>query len=371
MKIAIIEVDHFQYGLTISELFEGHEKLFFTTPKIEQEMRAYNTNLCDGPFHHFETIEKGEANIIRICKKEKIDVLFINPVFDSFSSVLNIVESLLCKKMITIHNWNYWLHSSWKSLKGWKEKNTKRKIVEKCDYIAVEDFMFAYLRDEKPTTFNRYNLLNIPFTLFHKQENTFFKSSEDNNLRVVLTGSIHQERRHYEDVIEIIQEFAKKQKPITFSFAGKAIGDYGLNVIKELKIANEICTTIARFYDPEKEIVPDMFREEMETADVVLSTSTTEFNALGKTEYIGKTKPTAAIQDMLSFELPGLLPKHLKVPINLTGSVFNYKEKHELRTFLNQLMEQKGLLENWKQKAKENSLHYTASEIRKTLPFFK
>jgi hypothetical protein len=370
MKIAIIEVDHFQYGLTISELFQGHKKLFFTTPRIEKEMREYNNDLCDGTFHHFETIEKGEAQILSICEDEKIDLLFINPVFDSFSSVLKIVESIPCKKIITIHNWNYWLHPIWKTWKGWKERVIKRKIVEKCDYIAVEDFMYAYLKTEKITTFNRYKLLNIPFTLFHKQKKSFTKATDDKNLRVVLPGSIHYDRRRYEDIIEIIHEFAQTKKPITFSFAGKAIEAYGLAVIEQLKSANNIYPKISRFFDTEKEIIPDMFREEMETADIVLSTSTTKFKALGKTEYIGKTKPTAAIQDMLSFQLPGLLPNHLKVPKNLEGSVFNYENKNELKALLNQLMEQHELLKKWKQRAQKNSLHYTASEIRKTLPFF-
>ncbi|MBI3520969.1 MAG: hypothetical protein HY062_16640 [Bacteroidetes bacterium] len=90
---------------------------------------------------------------------------------------------------------------------------------------------------------------------------------------------------------------------------------------------------------------------------------------MGTVEYIGKTKPTAAIHDMMSYELPGLLPSHLKVTPNLEGSVFNYESASHLREILCKLLDEKGLLELWKKNAKLNSLNFTAEKIRKGLPF--
>ena len=45
MKVAIIETEHFQYGLTQSELFEGEEKFFFVTQVMYDKMHEYNSAL--------------------------------------------------------------------------------------------------------------------------------------------------------------------------------------------------------------------------------------------------------------------------------------------------------------------------------------
>ena len=73
---------------------------------------------------------------------------------------------------------------------------------------------------------------------------------------------------------------------------------------------------------------------------------------------------------MMSFQLPGLLPEHLIVPENLAGSVFNYNGYDDLKNILEGLLDNPKVLENWKERAESNSLHFTAEEIRKNLPFF-
>ena len=72
---------------------------------------------------------------------------------------------------------------------------------------------------------------------------------------------------------------------------------------------------------------------------------------------------------MMSYELPGFLPDHLKIPVNLEGSVFNYSSIAELSTKINEIIENRILLDQYKAQAKENSLKFTAREIRKNLPF--
>jgi hypothetical protein len=89
---------------------------------------------------------------------------------------------------------------------------------------------------------------------------------------------------------------------------------------------------------------------------------------MGTLEYIGKTKPTAAIHDMMSYELPGLLPGHLEVPKNLRGSVFNYQSVDDIIQFLNELLKDSEKLADLKETASKNSLNFIATEIRKGLP---
>src|SRR3989344_8007846 len=122
MKVAIIETDHFQYGLTQSEIFEGHEKLFFVTQSIKNEMQQYHSELCNGKFYTIDTISKDADQIIDICNSQKIDLLLLSPVFDSFEGVLKISKKILSKKVITIHNLNFWLNSKFRTFKSYKER---------------------------------------------------------------------------------------------------------------------------------------------------------------------------------------------------------------------------------------------------------
>lgn len=374
MKVAIIETEHFQYALTQSEIFHDCEKIFFVLPLIKKQMQEYNSALCNGKFYIVESINKNEVEIINICKEEKIDLLLISPVFGWYKSVLNIVRSLDCKKVITTHNLNTWFNPFFWSPNSFKDRIYKKSILKSCDYIAVEDFIYNYLATSRKELNKKYNFIYIPFTIFHPQQTKkYFK--EHDKLKIVLTGSIDKERRRYEDVISAIHYFACKKTEITFSFAGKAIGEYGRWVISELDKANSVSPGIATYFGTNETFSisnanPEKFLREMETSDLVLSTSTEKFKSSGTTEYIGKTKPTAAIHDMISYRLPGLLPAHLKIPENLKGSVFNYHGLDGLLEKLNLLLD-KNVLSVWKNKAMENSLLFTSAEIRKQLPFHK
>lgn len=369
MKVAIIETDHFQYGLTQSAIFEGHELLYFVTQNIKNEMHQYHPELCKGKFIVIESLSKGADEIIATCSSEKTELLLLSPVFHGFEAVLKIAKNISCTKVITIHNLNFWLNSRYRTPHAYRERKIKQKIVKCFDYIAVEDFIYNHLKNNERELFEQYKFLYIPFTIFHEKKTKKYHKT-DTALKVVLPGSIHKDRRRYENTIEVINHFAKKNANITFSFAGKALESYGKLVVYHLEEANKIKPGIASYFPTDKEIVPDMFLKEMETSDIVLSTSTIEFKALGTTEYIGKTKPTAAIHDMMSFQLPGLLPSSLTIPENLKGSVFNYSSAGDLINILQELLDNPELLNEWKKQAEKNSYYFTAEQIRKNLPFF-
>lgn len=369
MKVAIIETVHFQYGLTQSEIFDSYEKLFFVTQEMYTKMHEYDKNLCNGEFIVIKSIDENYQQIIEKCNQEKIDLLLISPIFDSYKSILKIVQQVNCKKAITIHNINFWFRSRFRTLKYYIERKTKQKIIANCDYIILEDFIYNYLKNYDKKLFNKHQFLYIPYTIFHQREETKYKKDTD-KLKIVLTGGIDKERRRYETTLKVIEYFATNKSNVTFSFAGRPIAEYGLWVVSELDRLNKIHPGIATYF-PVDGITPDMFLREMETSDLVLSTSNTEFNSLGTKEYIGKTKPTAAIHDMMSFQLPGLLPSHLLIPENLIGSVFNYSGYEDLKEIIQNLLNEPTLIEEWKNKAKLNSNHFSAEEIRKKLPFFK
>ena len=226
MKVAIIEADHFQYGLTQAAIFEGQELLFFVTQSINDKMHQYQPDLCKGRFFIIDNLTSGCDQIINVCREEKIDLLMLSPVFKGFEAVLRIAQEITCKKVITIHNLNFWLNSRFRTPGAYKERKIKQRIVKSFDYIAVEDFIYNHLKHHDKKTFEAYKFLYIPFTIYNENRTKKYSKTSD-TLKIVLPGSIHKDRRRYENTIEVINHFAKNNAEITFSFAGKALEDYG------------------------------------------------------------------------------------------------------------------------------------------------
>jgi hypothetical protein len=366
MKVAILETAHFQYALTQSEILSGFEKIFITTEQFKNDMLSYKPEMCDGKFYTIQSISENEQEILEICNFEHIDWFLISPVFDSYAALNRIVKKLDCKKVLTTHNINTWFNGRFWSPNSFKDRINMRSIIRHSDYIAVEDFIFNYLKSTNHYYFQKYKFIYIPFTIFQPGR---IKTYNKNNLqlRIVLTGWIDESRRRYENVLKVIGYFAElKNEHIHFSFAGKGKGDYGKWVQSELDKMNLIQPGITSYF--KDNATPDDFKKEMEIADIVLSTSNKTFKGMGTLEYIGKTKPTAAIHDMMSYELPGLLPGHLEVPKNLRGSVFNYQSVDDIIQFLNELLKDSEKLADLKETASKNSLNFIATEIRKGLP---
>lgn len=370
MKVVIIETVHFQYGLTQSEIFEGAERLFFVTLDIHDRMHAYAPDLCKGRFIIIRSVDEAREEIIRTCNEEQVDLLLVSPIFTDFQALYEIATRVQCETAMTVHNLNFWLKSWFRTPKYYRERKLKQRVMKAFDHIIVEDFLFNHLKKHDRRTFNSFNFLYIPFTIFHPRPPALTERRDPGILKVVLPGTVNKARRRYEDVVKLIHQFAKAKAPISFSFAGRPVGEYGKWVVNELDKANARHPGIARYFPLEGDITPGMFLREMEDADLVLSTVAKVFKDLGTKEYYGSTKSTGTLHDIISFQLPGLLPAVLEVPGDLASSVFNYGSGKELGMILQQLMDRPAILKDWQAKAMVNSACFTAPEIRRNLPFF-
>lgn len=366
MKIAIIETAHFQYAITISELFPEAEKLIFTTEDYQNRIKNYCDHISNFSYCTISSVANNYKEIIERIINENIDLLFINPIFNSYNELNKLVKSVSCQKVLTTHNINTWFNGRFWSPASFMDRVNMKSIIKNCDYIAVEDFIYEHLTSTKDKRTISNQFIYIPFTIYHPGRKSIY-TKPDEKLRIVLTGQIDGARRRYEIALEVIEYFANRSNEIHFTFAGRSYGEYGREIQNKLdKIDAKTPYYVAYFPD---DSTAEMFRETMEISDVVLSMSNLTFAGMGTTEYIGKTKPTAAIHDMMTFELPGLLPKHLKVPKNLTGSVFNYSTGQDIIDFFEEILTNRMILNEYKKKAAENSLNFTPEKIRKQLPF--
>lgn len=368
MKIAIFEYVHFQYAFTITELFQGYDFVYIYSARIKKAMQEFNPDFKPQEewIYEKEDLAKDYSQIIARLNSAKIDFICINPIFDNFKAFANIAKNTSAKKILTTHNINNWFRQKYRSPKGWKERKQKLKIIQYADYIAVEDFIYRYLKEDEPKLFKKYPFIYIPYTFFMgNNQRKYYPSKEQ--IKVVLPGSIDKERRRYESVLEAIPKLLGKDSRYIFSFAGPILGDYGKNVQRKLEIIKKDFPSSIIFF--QEKLKPEEFKYEMETADLVLSTSTHFFYGLGRTaEAIGKTKPTAAIHDMMTYQLPGLLPEHLKIPEKLNSSILSYTDAKDLFNKL-LLFSNSDFLQQYKENAKQNTLEYTADKIKEQTSF--
>ena len=370
MTVAIIETVHFQYGLTVAELFEQEDKIFFVTQEMHDRMHSYAPDLCKGQFVIIGSVGEAYKRIIEICNHEPVDLLFVNPIFTDFQAVYEIATQVKCEKVITIHGLNFWFRARFRTPKYYRERKLKQRIVERFDHVATGELVFNYVMGSDDPRYKGHNFLHIPWTLFRPRDLSAFKGQHPDRIQVVQPGMIDITRRSYKDLLAIIDRFAAQRAPLTFSFPGPAIGDHGKWVISKLEVANGKHPGIARYYPLGSAGTPELFLQEMATSDIAISTLNPMHSALGTTEYYGKTKVSGFTCDIVSYQLPGLLPAHLAVPPGLVGSAFNYASYPELERLLNQVLDEPETLRRWQDQAKLNSTHYTAEVIRKNLPFF-
>jgi len=362
-KIIIIEFVHYQYALTLTEFFKNDEIIYIFSSSINESIRKFNPIFNSKNIWIYEPnrIKTELNNLINKINKENPDLLCIDPIFDNFKEFAQISKKINSKILFTTHNINTWFKPSLRSINNLKEKIYKSQILKNVDYIAVEDFIYNHLKNNEKNLFNKYNFVYIPYTIYYGNVNKIKRN--DDKIKIVLPGSIDKERRTYEDTVLVIRKLVNEgNNKFIFSFAGPAYGEYGNNIIKELEEIKELDNNIVIFYKDKPS--PEEFRYEMESADIVLSTSTKYFYTLGTKEEIGKTKPTAAIHDMVSFVLPGILPKHLNIPKELISSSLQYETANDLYNAIISLLTN-NKLEILKNEAKNNSLKYTPEEILK------
>jgi len=366
MNLAILETSHFQYTITQAEIFADANISIITTAKIKHDIIDYAPETASFTFHIIQSIAANEKEIIQVLSDNQIDTLLISPVFDSYAALNRIVKTITCRKVLTTHNINTWFNARFWSPNSLRDRLNMRSIIRHSHHIAVEDFIYNYLKNTNHPYFRKHHFIHIPFTIFHPHKTPKYHKT-DTLFRIVLPGYIDGDRRNYNDILKVITHFAQFQTQITFLFAGRAKGDYGMMIQQKLKDIKSKNPGLVSYFDDDS--TADMFRHAMETSDIVVSASNKTFRGMGTTEYIGKTKPTAAIHDMITYQLPGLLPSHLLIPENLKGSAFNYSSVEDLIQILSNLLNNPALLSDWKQNAKQNSLHFTPQIIRKNLPF--
>lgn len=126
--------------------------------------------------------------------------------------------------------------------------------------------------------------------------------NDDVPLKVVISGTVSQQRRDYKRVLEELKKVTQKTK---IFFLGKAVGEE-LNWLREFEKVKPLHVEMVYF---QEKVSPPIYDDIMQQADVLWAPIQMKTNFFSQAEIYGKTKMTGALGDAIKYGKPILFPK--------------------------------------------------------------
>ena len=314
-KIAYIELDtHAEIATNYMELsqeFHAVEMDFYLSEKIVRllpEKLKHKAILCNS------------ETILGMLNRKKYDEVIVGTVHRYFSTFLEITK--LFSTSVLVHNACFInLSRVQLFINCWKKEQVYRlklllkegllsstKIYQNAKRLLVLDGGIDLISTE-------LNAKKESISLFFYE---FFKE-KPSKLKVVVPGTVSQQRRDYHRVFSSVKTF---KTPMEIVFLGKAM-DEELNALKKLnqELPEEISI---KFFETK---VPDVdFREEMSNASVLWCPLQLHVDFFSQKETYGSSKISGNVGDAIKFGVPAIFPASYK---NAYSFIFTEREDVE------------------------------------------
>lgn len=312
-KIAYIEIDtHAEIVGSFKDLMDDSLKFsvdYYLSDKV------LNTLGLEPSHQVFRT---SSDNLYELLYQKKYDLVIIGTVHRYFNLFLKIAKEF--PTLIIAHNLNFIQASRWSLL-----KNIFRKDVK----FRLKLFLKEGLWYKNKVYENAKALLVLDRNLLKNQVikklfyfpvffNKFDEVGQDNIFRVVIPGSVSQNRRDYWAVIKEL-EHLKIDRELGFIFLGQAKGkelDWLENLEKKLPQNIKI-----QYF--KNKLPQDIFDDWMKKANLLWCPIQRETEFLGIKEVYGETKMSGSIGDAIRFAKMAIFPK------NYSSELFFVKNENQ------------------------------------------
>jgi hypothetical protein len=202
----------------------------------------------------------------------------------------------------------------------------------------------------------------IPFSVFDPSLITE-DTPENRPLRICVPGILSQYRRNYIGLLDLIEKKLDKYKSLfIFDLLGGVQTDNQFDnphlILKRIDLLKSngfsiICHKV-------QFIPPLEYNEELAKSDIILGNMNVVLN---KYSVYGKTKETGIPFAMIRVARPGILPDTYPVPEELSSSTLVYSSFENLGEILVNLISNKMIVKDLKNKALDNSKRFTPESI--------
>lgn len=208
----------------------------------------------------------------------------------------------------------------------------------------------------------------IPFSVFNPAlSGSGVKHDPEISLKICVPGVLSQYRRNYLGFLDLIEKQLAEYKPrFVVDFLGGALSDNPLDNseliltrIEQLKTKGFSITV-----HPVRFITPPEYDRYLAEADIIVGNMNVVLN---KFSSYGKTKETGLPFAMIKAAKPGILPDSYPMPEEIVSSTITYHELQDLGKIIRDLINDPEKLLSLKQKALENSKHFSPEIIYRTI----
>ncbi|MEY8761011.1 hypothetical protein [Chryseobacterium tongliaoense] len=294
-KIAYIEIDtHAEIARAFMDIMHDSREFtvdYYFSKKIRDQIREDQ-----------EAVFLSDSSMITDQLKNKdYDMVIIGTVHRYFNTFLAITQKY--NTAVIVHNLNFPQTSKWGLIKSiFKEDVIYRLKLwwkEGLFYVSKPYKQAKNLMVLDPElSSDTYKFLPLFYT-------GNFEKKEDNELIVVIPGSVSQKRRDYQYIFNMIRN-SSVSEPYSFIFLGKAQN----RELKELeKLSENVPENITVKYFTER-VSSDDFEHWMSKADVLWCPVQQQTEFFSQPEIYGVTKMTGNLGDAIKYGKIAVFPKN-------------------------------------------------------------
>jgi len=365
MNAGIYDTEHFETTHALIRLLDnGKNKITIfivadLAPVLKKMLRSEG---IEYEWHFLQRNKLINSFIIyRYCKRNKIDILFLNTVAQH-----HILFGFLCiflkkiKTVLTIHGANSHFKPAVKlGLSSFLRYAGKKILTKNVTHFAT---LLSSTKLYVQKTFQpKQEVICIPGSFF---ENESYPIT-DTFLKIVVPGSVDFKRRNYDFVLKLLGELNIKSR-IEFVLLG-GIAENNKIMLTQFKAFDSDLVKIKTYDEPF--IDTGEYETQLKTCDFILAPIQKFFEDESSiSEEYGVTKSSGTFFDAIRYGKPLLISADISIPEELEKQCIRYHTVQDLASFLENLNFEKKL--KYSQMAVSNSLNFTLENIRKALPLF-
>lgn len=366
MKIAIIDIgkSHHEYLLTQARVFENDTVDYFVSDFLKS---CVDSSINMNPNHNWYPMMNPKKKIsyiyqvINKIKKGEYSYVIINTLQNDWVKYLLLALSLgrkkRCKLVLSVHNINsYFDLPHTRRTRNILKQFIKRMVFKRADaYNVFGENLKEYLRSRLGKNVAQKNITTIPFSCYNETLVTSYKTNE--KFKIVVPGTVNYRRRDYTFIERLFE--AIKGYQIEIVLLGMPVGEEGQKLVEKL-------SSHKNFVVYNDFVSPVDFDQQMESADIILSPIELGIYHDGVLEEYGLSKESGVSFASIKYAIPLVIPSNVKKMKELENGTLHYSNIPELVEIITNLLDY-GKYTRYKELAKENSLYFESSEIRRRL----
>ncbi len=363
MKLGIQETEHFEGVYPVIRLFDNGHNTIYLFVNQETADRLYDLFGEDAKRYLWVIRLKNESTwsycnrMIGIIKKEEISFLYLNTV-----SMHHVVYAWMLYRLpklqtvLTVHDVNCLFHDkprlSPRSLIKYIGKRLLSKRVNA--FNTVSETVKPYLESESG---GARAIFTVPGAVYEAKSSVTFI---EDNIKIVIPGSIDRRRRNYEMVFELLT--LTLDMPVQFILLGGGDDDYARSIWQR---CSEIETRRIAWFET-RIVDQEVFDMWIDSCHFVWVPSVVETSICdGIPEVYGITKSSGNIFDIIKHAKPFIVPRSLEIDPVMESSSFRYEKVTEIKDYLNHMISHKAAYHEKAMAAQNVSGSFTIEAIRK------